>query len=82
MAAPGSMGSGEKTIRLAVDPALTGTFTVQLADGTPAEVTTVFELLKRTLEDYPLAKVAGITGLPEHEILRPSPASSARASPP
>jgi nitrate reductase / nitrite oxidoreductase, alpha subunit len=68
VAAPGTMGSEEKSIRLTGDPALTGTFTVQLADGTSAEVTTIFELLKRTLADYSLEKVARLTGLPDHEI--------------
>ncbi len=69
VAAPGSMGSPEKTIALGgIDPALTGGFTVRLADGSSAAVTTVFELLRRELEAYPLEKVSSLTGLPAREI--------------
>ncbi|MGB7622747.1 MAG: molybdopterin-dependent oxidoreductase [Terriglobia bacterium] len=68
-AAPGSMGAKEKTIRLNdVEPALTGTYNVRLADGRTVEVTTVFERLHAILQDYPLDKVAALTGLPAHEI--------------
>ncbi len=67
--APGTMGSAEKTIALrGGDPALTGNFSVLLANGQKVEVTTAFELLKKTLSDYPLEKVAQTTGLPVHEI--------------
>ncbi len=66
---PGSMGSAEKSIRWnGVDPALTGSFQVKLADGNTVEVTTVFELLRSSLAAYPLEKVAQLTGLPAHEI--------------
>ena len=66
---PGSMGSEQKTIQLnGADPALTGTFQVQLADGKTAEVTTVFELLKKEIAGYTVDKVAARTGLPAHEI--------------
>jgi len=69
VAVPGSMGSAEKTIKFkGVDPALLGTFTVQLADGRRVEVTTVFELLRRELAAYPLERVARETGLPPQEI--------------
>ena len=66
---PGSMGSDQKTIQLnGIDPALTGSFSVQLADGKTVEVTTVFEMLKQELAQYTLDKVAARTGLPAHEI--------------
>jgi len=69
VAAPGSMGSAEKTIRITNgDPVLAGTFSVQLANGQKAEVTPAFELMRKTLEDYPLEKVAQTTGLPAQEI--------------
>ena len=66
---PGSMGSEQKTIQLnGADPALTGTFQRQLADGKSAEVTTVFELLKKELAGYTVDKVAARTGLSANEI--------------
>jgi len=69
VAAPGSMGAEQKTIALqGIDPALTGSFTVTLADGKAAEVTPVFELLRSELAEYPLEHVAAVTGLPAHEI--------------
>ena len=65
----GPMGSDQNTIQLnGADPALAGTFQVQLADGKSAEVTTVFELLKNELTQYTLDKVAARTGLPVREI--------------
>jgi nitrate reductase / nitrite oxidoreductase, alpha subunit len=72
--APGCMGlqkrAGESaSLRLGgLEPALEGTFTVTLADGKKVEATTVFGLLKRDLEKYPLDRVARETGLPAHEI--------------
>jgi nitrate reductase alpha subunit len=69
VAAPGSMGAEQKSIALhAIDPALTGSFTVTLANGKAAEVTPVFELLRSELAEYPLEHVAAVTGLPAHEI--------------
>ena len=56
---PGSQGSAEKTLTLGgIDPALTGEWTVKLADGRECAVTTVFELLKRQLSD-PLYSIPG-----------------------
>lgn len=47
---PGSMGSSDKTLKLEdVKPALEGTWQVSLASGESVEVTTVFELLKKSL---------------------------------
>jgi complex iron-sulfur molybdoenzyme family reductase subunit alpha len=72
--APGCMGQVKKdkekaSIRLdGLDPALEGTFEVTLADGAKVAVATVFERLKRDLENYPLDRVAEGTGLPAHEI--------------
>jgi complex iron-sulfur molybdoenzyme family reductase subunit alpha len=69
VAAPGAMGSEEKTLRLRnFDPALTGTHTVTLADGRSLEVTTVFEMLREELANYSLDEVARLTGLPAVEI--------------
>ena len=66
---PGSMGSADKHLRLgSVDPALLGKFTVELSSGRAVEVSPSFALLREQLEDYPLEKVAEITGLPAHEI--------------
>ncbi len=42
---------------------LRGAFEVTLADGTPVEVTPVFERLLTRLEDYPLESVAATCGL-------------------
>jgi complex iron-sulfur molybdoenzyme family reductase subunit alpha len=68
--APGSMGSPEKTIRWnGVDPALTGTYRVTLADGRTVEVRPVFERLREVLAEYSLETVATRTGLPAQEIL-------------
>ncbi|MFN4260201.1 MAG: molybdopterin-dependent oxidoreductase [Gemmataceae bacterium] len=72
--APGSMGMVKKDPRAAVirlqgiKPVLEGTFSVTCADGTTIKVTTVFELLQKELRDYPLVKVAQVTGLPADEI--------------
>ncbi len=66
---PGSMGSEPKSLRLGpLDPALTGTYSVRLADGHVVEATPVFELLRAQLAAYPLEQVAERTGLPAHEI--------------
>jgi complex iron-sulfur molybdoenzyme family reductase subunit alpha len=58
------------SIRLeGLDVPIEGSWPIRLKDGRRIEVTTVFEKLKVTLErDYPLAKVARVTGLPAHEI--------------
>jgi complex iron-sulfur molybdoenzyme family reductase subunit alpha len=73
--APGCLGLRKKageapaSIRLdGIDAALEGAFSVTLAGGAKAEVTTVFERLKQELEKYPLDRVAKETGLPSHEI--------------
>src|SRR3974377_1004400 len=53
-----ALGVAQKTIQLwGVDPALEGSYRIQLADGKTVEVTTVFELLKQELSKYPLDKV-------------------------
>ncbi|MBZ5500009.1 MAG: molybdopterin-dependent oxidoreductase [Acidobacteriia bacterium] len=66
---PGSMGSQEQHLRLgAMEPALSGTFTLQLPSGRSVELSPAFELLRQQLAGYPLEKVAQITGLPAHEI--------------
>jgi complex iron-sulfur molybdoenzyme family reductase subunit alpha len=73
--APGCLGLRKKageaptSIRLdGLDVALDGAFTVTLAGGERVEVSTVFERLKRELQQVPLDRVARETGLPAHEI--------------
>ncbi len=60
---PGSTGSEQKTLELGdLDPVLEGTFKVQTLQG-EVEVTTVFELLKRSLEKFTpeaMAKECGV----------------------
>jgi complex iron-sulfur molybdoenzyme family reductase subunit alpha len=75
IAAPGSMGlrgkDGDKdgTLRLVgIDAALEGVFSATLATGDNIDVTTVFEKLKEELAQYPLERVAQVTGLPAAEI--------------
>jgi complex iron-sulfur molybdoenzyme family reductase subunit alpha len=59
----------QASIRLdGLDVALEGVFSVKLADGKQVEITTVFERLKSELKNYPLARVAKLTGLPAREI--------------
>ncbi|MBM3499565.1 MAG: nitrate reductase, partial [Armatimonadetes bacterium] len=68
---PGSQGSAEKTLTLgAIDPALTGRWTVKLADGQECAVTTVFERLRRELSDplYSLDGAARRCGLPVADV--------------
>ncbi|MBI2842868.1 MAG: molybdopterin-dependent oxidoreductase [Armatimonadetes bacterium] len=67
--APGSMGSKTQSITLgSIDPVLEGKFEVTLANGKRVTVTTVFEQLKRVLNDYGLDEVSKTTGIPTHEI--------------
>src|SRR5262249_37808185 len=47
---------------LAIEPALTGTFKVTLADGKEVEVMPIFEMYKRHLADYDLKTVEEISG--------------------
>ncbi len=47
---------------LAFDPALEGTFTVELVDGSKVEVMTIFEMYLRHLKDYDVATVSEMTG--------------------
>jgi complex iron-sulfur molybdoenzyme family reductase subunit alpha len=60
---PGTQGSDEKTLELGdLDPALEGTFQVQTLQG-EVEVTTVFELLKKSLQRFTpqaMAKECGV----------------------
>ncbi|MCG3179790.1 MAG: Perchlorate reductase subunit alpha [Phycisphaerae bacterium] len=51
-----------------LDVALEGRWPIRLKDGLRVEVTTVFELLKKELADYPLDRVADVTGLGATEI--------------
>lgn len=61
--APGSMGSVDKTLALGdMDPALEGSWEVETLGG-KVKVTTVFEMLKKRLEDYTPEKASRITGV-------------------
>jgi DMSO reductase family type II enzyme molybdopterin subunit len=61
---PGCEGDGGRSIALgALTPALTGRFTVKLADGKPVTVQPVFERLRTQLANYTPEKTATITGL-------------------
>ena len=63
--APGSEGLGRSTTLALgkLDPALEGSFSVQLADGTTVQVRTVFERLRDRLAEYTPERAAAITGL-------------------
>ncbi|VVB94368.1 Respiratory nitrate reductase subunit alpha [uncultured archaeon] len=61
--APGTIGCQDRTLELgAINPSLEGTFMADTLTG-KVEVTTVFSLLKKKLEDYDPASVSGITGV-------------------
>jgi nitrate reductase alpha subunit len=52
----------EVGIRMPVEAALTGSYTVALLDGTKVEVMPIFEMYKRHLRDYDLKTVEEISG--------------------
>jgi ATP-dependent helicase Lhr and Lhr-like helicase len=57
---------GDHFADLGIDPALTGTFTVQLANGEEVEVRPVFDLVKQYLDDNMTpAQASAITWAPE-----------------
>ncbi len=61
--APPQPDAEEKSLLLGgLKPAVTGTWTVDTLEG-PVEVTTVFEFLRKELENYTPEKVAEITGV-------------------
>ncbi|MDM7917187.1 MAG: molybdopterin-dependent oxidoreductase, partial [Candidatus Eisenbacteria bacterium] len=69
---PGSMGSTARSIELGqVDPDLEGVWTVRLADGATAEVTTVFARVKEMLSDpaYEPARAAEACGIAEADLV-------------
>jgi len=55
---------GEMMAKRGIDPALEGTFKITLADGTEAEVATLWTLYRKHLEDYDLDTVVEITHAP------------------
>lgn len=71
--APGSLGSGEKTLRLdGLAPILRGRWKMTLKDGSSCEVTTVLERLIQLLSD-PLYSVSGAArrcGVPENDLVQ------------
>ncbi|HEU4383650.1 MAG TPA: molybdopterin-dependent oxidoreductase [Anaeromyxobacteraceae bacterium] len=64
LAAPGCAGSPDKTLVIGgADPALAGTFSVALANGSVVMVEPVFAILKRRLAPFTPAAVSAITGI-------------------
>lgn len=53
-----------------ISPRLEGRREVELADGTRAEVETVWDQLRRLLDDYPLSRVEELTGVPAAQVER------------
>jgi DMSO reductase family type II enzyme molybdopterin subunit len=70
--APGTMGSPERTLKLAADqrPALEAKTQVRLASGKEVEVRTVFSVLRERLAAYDAEKAAKITGVSADTIRR------------
>ena len=70
--AAGTWGSDVMSLELGddLDPALEGTHEVRLADGNSVRVRPVFELLRAHIAEYPPARAAEITGVPEANIRR------------
>jgi DMSO reductase family type II enzyme molybdopterin subunit len=70
--AAGTWGSDVMTLELGddTDPALEGAHEVRLADGKSVRVRPVFELLRAHIAEYPPARAAEITGVPEANIRR------------
>jgi DMSO reductase family type II enzyme molybdopterin subunit len=68
--APGTWGSSRPTIALDedVDPELEGFHTVRLKDGSRVRVRPVFEFIKKRVNEYPLKRVAKITGVNANNI--------------
>ena len=63
VAAPGSMGSSESTLRLGeIKPALEGAFKVKTSTGQTIEVTTVFEMIKERLKNFHLRRPKNTQG--------------------
>ncbi len=63
---PGCEGSEDKSLdirELGIDPALEGTWEVTLEDGKKVKVTTVFEIFKKNVEQFPPEKTQEITGV-------------------
>ena len=66
---PGCEGSAVETIRLKdqgwdIDPALEGTWEIELKDGKKVKVTTVFTLMKKELGYFNPKEMAKVTGVP------------------
>ncbi|WP_281951692.1 molybdopterin-dependent oxidoreductase [Nitrosophilus kaiyonis] len=63
---PGSHGSEHKTLKIdefGIDPELEGEWEVTLKDGEKVKVTTVFELLKKNVEQFSPEATKDITGV-------------------
>jgi nitrate reductase alpha subunit len=56
--------------KLAIEPAIEGTFEVRLQNGSSVQVMTVFEMYKRHLADYDLKTVGEISGAPAELVRR------------
>ncbi len=61
---------GDHLLTKNVDPALTGSFTIQTVDGKSVEVKPVFQLYSELCEEYDLDTTAEITGAPKDLIQR------------
>lgn len=61
---------GEYLARTGIDPALEGTYTVTLNDGSSVQVKPLFQIYKEHLADYDLDTVADITEAPRQLIER------------
>ena len=63
---PGTEGSDEKTLKIddfGIDPILEGEWEVTLKDGKKVKVTTVFEILKKNVEQFSPEATKDITGV-------------------
>jgi nitrate reductase alpha subunit len=61
---------GAGLVEKGIDPALEGTFEIELADGTKARVATLWALYRAHLEDYDLDTVCDITQAPRELVER------------
>jgi complex iron-sulfur molybdoenzyme family reductase subunit alpha len=63
---PGTKGSKNRTLNISeldIDPILEGEWSIRLADGKEVMVTTVFEMLKESIEPYSPQETQTITGI-------------------
>ena len=68
--APVIIGTDRLGVPAGVRPALEGTFTVKLADGSRVEVTPGFALVRAELDSWTPERAAQVTGVPAEDIKR------------